>query len=207
MEITWYGQSCFRLRSRGLAVVTDPYGSEGGLKLPRLTASVVTVSCDQPEHNNAQAIKGSPFVIRAPGEYEIEGIFVIGVATAEASRAKNAAYLIEFEDLTICHLGALDHVLSQEQAEQLNDIDILLVPVGGRSNLTSGKAVDVVGLLEPKIIIPMHYKIPGLAIQLDGANRFLKELGVEAGDKLDTLTVTKGQLPEESRVILLEPKQ
>jgi L-ascorbate metabolism protein UlaG (beta-lactamase superfamily) len=101
----------------------------------------------------------------------------------------------------------LDHVLSQEQAEQLNDIDILLVPVGGRSNLTSGKAVDVVGLLEPKIIIPMHYKIPGLAIQLDGANRFLKELGVEAGDKLDTLTVTKGQLPEESRVILLEPKQ
>ncbi len=207
MEIVWYGQSCFRLRSRSLAVVTDPYGLDAGLKLPRLTASVITTSCDRPEHNYVQAVKGTPFVIRGPGEYEIEGIFVIGVATGEAAQNKNTAYLIEFEDLTICHLGALDRVLNQEQVEQLNAIDILLVPVGGRSTLTSGKAVDVVGLLEPKIVIPMHYKIPGLTTPLDSATRFLKELGVESVEKVDSLAVTKGQLPEETRVVLLEPKQ
>jgi L-ascorbate metabolism protein UlaG (beta-lactamase superfamily) len=213
MEIAWYGQSCFRLRSRGLAVVTDPYGAESGLRLPRLTATVVTVSQAQADHNNAQAVKGSPFVISGPGEYEIEGIFVIGVATSVETHQQNGdpltntAYLIEFEDLTICHLGGLVRTLSQEQAEQLNEVDVLLLPVGGHSTLSSSQAAEVVGLLEPRIVIPMHFRIPGLSVQLDDVSRFLKELGAEAVERLESLTVSKGQLPDESRVVLLEPKQ
>ena len=212
MEITWYGQSCFRLRSRGLSVVTDPYGPSTGLKLPRLTATVVTVSHEHEDHNNVEAVKGSPFVISGPGEYEVDGIFVIGVATWHDDKGgrelgRNTAYLIEFEDLTICHLGDLGHVLSQEQVEQLSNIDVLMVPVGGRSTLTGTRAAEVVGLLEPGIVIPMHYRVPGLKAQIETANRFLKEMAVENPERIDTLTVTAGSTPEETRVVLLEPKQ
>jgi len=212
VEITWYGQACFRLRSRGLSVVTDPYSPEIGLKLPRLTATVVTVSHEHDDHNYVDAVKGPPFLISGPGEYEIEGIFVIGVGTYHDAkqgqeRGKNTAYLIEFEGLTICHLGDLGHVLTQEQVEQLNSVDILLVPVGGKYTLNGSKAAEVVGLLEPKIVIPMHYKVPGLEIQIEGVSRFLKELAVEPPSKLEMLTIGRGQLPDETRVVLLEPKQ
>jgi len=212
MEIMWYGQACFRLRSRGLAVVTDPYSPEIGLKLPRLTATIVTVSHQHEDHNYIGAIKGPPFIISGPGEYEIEGIFVIGVGTYHDAkqgqeRGKNTAYLIEFEGLTICHLGDLGHVLTQEQVEQLNSVDILLIPVGGKYTLNGSKAAEVVGLLEPKIVVPMHYKVPGLNVQIEGASRFLKELAVEPPSKLELLTISKSQLPDETRVVLLEPKQ
>lgn len=212
MEITWYGQACFRLRSRGLSVVTDPYSPAIGLKLPRLTAAVVTVSHGHDDHNYVDAVKGPPFLISSPGEYEIEGIFVIGVGTYHDAkqgqeRGKNTAYLIEFEGLTICHLGDLGHVLTQEQVEQLNSVDILLIPVGGKYTLNGSKAAEVVGLLEPKIVIPMHYKVPGLEVQIEGVSRFLKELAVEPPSKLEMLTITRSQLPDETRVVLLEPKQ
>ena len=212
MEIMWYGQACFRLRSRGLAVVTDPYSPEIGLKLPRLTATIVTVSHQHEDHNYIGAIKGPPFIISGPGEYEIEGIFVIGVGTYHDAkqgqeRGKNTAYLIEFEGLTICHLGDLGHVLTQEQVEQLNSVDILLIPVGGKYTLNGSKAAEVVGLLEPKVVIPMHYKVPALNVQIEGVSRFLKELAVEPPSKLELLTISKSQLPDETRVVLLEPKQ
>ena len=212
MEITWYGQSCFRLRSRGLSVVTDPYGPSTGLRLPRLTATIVTVSHEHEDHNNVDAVRGSPFVINGPGEYEIEGIFVIGVSTWHDDKGgrdlgRNTAYLIEFEDLTICHLGDLGHVLTQEQVEQLSNIDVLLVPVGGRSTLTGTRAAEVVGLLEPRIVVPMHYKVAGLKAQIETANRFLKEMAVENPERMDALTVTAGSTGEETRIVLLEPKQ
>ncbi|HHX42784.1 MAG TPA: MBL fold metallo-hydrolase [Chloroflexi bacterium] len=212
MEITWYGQSCFRLRGRGVSVVTDPYSPSMGLKLPRLTSTIVTVSHDHEDHNNVDAVKGSPFVISGPGEYEVEGVFVIGVSTWHDDRGgrelgRNTAYLIELEDLTICHLGDLGHVLSQEQVEQLGHIDVLLVPVGGRSTLTGTRAAEVVGLLEPTIVIPMHYKVRGLKAQIETANRFLREMAVEEPERLETLTITASSLPEETRVVLLEPKQ
>jgi len=212
MEITWYGQACFRLRGRGVSVVTDPYSPDLGIKLPRLTATVVTVSHDHKDHNNAQAVKGSPFVISGPGEYEVEGIFVIGVSTFHDAKkgeelGRNTTYLIEFEDLTICHLGDLGHVPDQEQIEQMNSVDILLIPVGGHTTLTASKAAEVIGLLEPKVVIPMHYQIPGLNVQLNSVSRFLKEMAVEAPEKQDSLTITKTQLPEETRIVILEPKQ
>jgi len=212
MEITWYGQSCFRLRDRGCTIVTDPYSPEIGLKLPRLTANIVTISHQHADHNNASAVKGGPFVVAGPGEYEVGGVFVIGVglyhdAKNGAELGKNTAYLIEIDDMIVCHLGDLGHIPNQEQIEQLNSVDILLVPGGGKSTLTYARAAEVVGLLEPSIVIPMHYKVPGLVAPLDTATRFLKEMAVETPEKLDALTITKSGLPEQTRVVLLEPKQ
>lgn len=212
MEITWYGQACFRLRGRRRSVVTDPYGPEIGLTLPRLSATIVTVSHQHTDHNHVKAIRGSPYIVHGPGEYEVGGIFVIGIATYHDAkrgqeRGKNTAYLIEFEDMTICHLGDLGHIPTQEQVEQFNDVDVLLVPVGGRVTLTGTRAAEVVNLLEPRIVIPMHYRVPGLKASIESASRFLREMAVETPEKLESLRISKGQLPEQTRVALLEPKQ
>ena len=109
--------------------------------------------------------------------------------------------------MTICHLGDLGHIPSQDQVEQLNDIDVLLVPIGGHVTLTGARAAEVVNILEPRIVIPMHYKVPGLKAKIENASRFLKEMAVETPERLDSLRITKGQLPEQTRVALLEPKQ
>ena len=212
MEITWYGHACFRIRDRGRSVVTDPYPPELGRQLPRLTTSIVTVSHDHPDHSHAKGLRGSPYVISGPGEYEVGGVFVFGIPTFHDDRkgkehGKNTAYLIEFNDMKVCHLGDLGHVLAQEQVEQFDDVDILLVPVGGRATLAGGKAAEVVGILEPSIVIPMHYRVSGLNAKVETASRFLREMGVEDPETLDMLKISKSQLPAQTRVVLLKPSE
>jgi len=211
MEITWYGHSCFRLRGREGTVVTDPFDKAVGYSLPRITADIVTISHDHPGHNNAEAVKGDPYVITAPGEYEIRGIFVFGIRTFHdrrqgRDRGANVAYLIEMEDLTVCHLGDLGHVLTQSQAEAMSEVDVLLIPVGGTSTLNAAAAVEVINLIEPRLVIPMHYRMPGVKMKLDPVDKFLAEMGVKASAPEESLKVTAGALPEETRVALLEPK-
>ena len=221
MDINWYGQACFRLRGRGVAVVTDPYNPELGNPLPRLSASIVTVSHHDESEVLVKGLRGGPYVISGPGEYEVGGTFVFGVATsggegsplARDAGKRNTAYVIEIEDVTVCHLGYLDHPLNQEQVEQLNDIDVLLLPVGGRSVLTGGKAAEVVGLLEPKMVVPMLYKVPGMKVNLETTRRFLNEMGAEAPAPVETLSVTKGKLSvgstpsAETQIVILEPSR
>ncbi len=216
MEITWFGQSCFRLKSRSLTVITDPYGPEIGLKLPRQAATIVTISHNHDDHSCVAAVKSGAFVISGPGEYEVQGIFVLGISSFHDANngqdlGRNTAYRIEFEDLAICHLGDLGHMPNQEQTELLTGVDVLMVPVGGHSTLNPALAAEVVNLLEPRIVIPMRYKVPGLLAQLDSPKRFLSELGAEQPEKLETLIVTRSELgdnpPETARVVLLEVKQ
>ena len=212
MEITWYGQSCFRIRERGCTVLTDPYSPDIGLRVPRLTATIITVSHQHEDHNNTKAVRGSAYVIHGPGEYEVGGVFVIGVPTFHDTkggqeRGKNTAYVIEMGDFRLCHLGDLGHVPSQEQIEQFSDMDVLFVPVGGRSTLTGARAAEVVTLLEPKLVIPMHYKVPQISANLDTAKRFLREMAVDAPEKAESLKIDKRSLGENTQVVLLELKQ
>lgn len=211
MEITWYGHSCFRIRGRGCAAVTDPYDPALGVRLQSLQATLVTISHDHPGHNYDRGVRRSAYVITGPGEYEVGGVFVIGVATYHdtqkgAERGKNTAYLIEIEDVNLCHLGDLGHIPTQEQIEQFNDVDVLFVPVGGRNALSGARAAEVVGLIEPKIVIPMHYKTEGLDTELSTVTRFLSEMGVEPPEVQPALTITKSSLPEETQIVLLEPR-
>ncbi|NLG28544.1 MAG: MBL fold metallo-hydrolase, partial [Chloroflexi bacterium] len=189
-----------------------PYPSELGREIPRLSTSIITVSHDHANHNSVKGFRGSPYVVSGPGEYEVDGVFVFGVATYHdekngQERGKNTAYMIQFEDLTICHLGDLGHAPSQEQLEQLDGIDVLLIPVGGKSALNGAQAAEVVSALEPAIAIPMHYRVPGLNAELESEARFLKEMGVDEPERLATLTLTQKPTSEETRVILLEPTQ
>ncbi len=212
MEIIWYGHSCFRLRSRAATVVTDPYGKGTGYTLPRVRADVVTVSHDDPYHNHNRGISGKPYVVHGPGEYEIKGAFITGIRTycdrkKGAERGFNTVYVIELEDLRVCHLGDLAHPLSQSQIEALSDVDVLLVPVGGKPTLSASQATEVVTLIEPRIIIPMRYKTPLTTIKLDPATKFIKAMAMKVPEPVETLQVRATKTPSEPQVVILGPRQ
>lgn len=220
MEITWYGHSCFRLTERGLAsVVTDPFDDTIGYSTLRLKADVVTVSHEAPGHNNADAVKGEKRIIRGPGEFEIGGVFITGVATRRAASAQeskkkapekaveNTLYLFNFNGLNVAHLGDLNYVPTQQQIESLGAVDVLLVPVGGGGALTASQAAEMVSLLEPSVVVPMHYKTPEVDVKLESLNKFLKEMGLSGIKPLDSLKLGHSDLPDETRVVVLDYKR
>ena len=216
MEITWYGLSCFRIREGGITVLCDPYDKTIGLNLPKVRADIVTVSHEKPGHSAVDRVQGEPKIISGPGEYEVKNVFVTGLATYHRKQTgkpleRNVAYFFEFGDLTIGHLGDIGEVPSQSEIEELNigDIDVLMVPVGGGDTLDPARAVEVVGLFEPRLVIPMHYHQAGLVEtlgqRLEPVEKFLKEFGAATGDAVETFKFSKSGLPEETQVVLLLP--
>ncbi len=212
MEIVWLGHSCFRLRSREAVVLTDPCGPASGYSIGRPTADIVTISHDHPGHNHRNAVAGSPTFINAPGEYEIASVFIVGIPTFHdgskgAVRGKNVAYVIEMDDLRLCHLGDLGHLPTPDQLEEMSGVDVLLVPVGGRSTIDGAQAAEVVSILEPRVVIPMHYQTPAATATLDSLQRFLKEMGLAAAETVPKLSLTRGSLPHETQVTVLDYKR
>jgi L-ascorbate metabolism protein UlaG (beta-lactamase superfamily) len=213
MEVTWYGQTCFRLSERGLAtVVTDPYPPDVGLTFPRPRADVVTVSCDDPQCRYTSGVRGPFKLFDGPGEYEVGGVFITGIATFAdgkrgASRGLNTVFTFDFGGLTVCHLGRLGHVPTQSQVENLGTVNILLVPVGSGGSLSPARASEVISLFEPSLVVPMYYKVRGLKVSLGTLGRFLKEMGLGKVDGQQVLKVSRTSLSEETRVVVLEPKQ
>jgi L-ascorbate metabolism protein UlaG (beta-lactamase superfamily) len=218
MEITWYGHSCFRLRERDATVVTDPFDKSLGYELPRIRADIVTVSHDHPNHNCAKAIKGEFKVIDGPGEYEIKSVFITGISTYPSQRRRkgtkeedegderNVIFVFESDGLTICHLGDLAQVPTQTQVEALSNVDVLMVPVGGSTSLNAAQAAEIISLIEPYIVIPMHYKTSAISLKLDGVEKFLKEMGAPRIEPMDALRVTRSSLPQETQVVVLNNK-
>jgi len=209
MEIIWLGHSCFKLRDKQAMLITDPFSPDLGYSLGKQSADVVTISHQHPGHSFAQGIDGNPKVVTGPGEYEISNTLIIGVPTFHDNekgikRGKNTVYLIEMNEVSICHLGDLGHVLADEQVEELGNVDVLLLPVGGVSTINAPVATEIVRQLEPKIVIPMHYKTPAINCDLEPVDRFLKEIGVHDINPQAKLSITKSNLPLSMQVILLE---
>jgi L-ascorbate metabolism protein UlaG (beta-lactamase superfamily) len=209
MEITWLGHSCFKIRGKQTTIITDPYSPDLGYSLGKLNASIVTVSHQHPEHSFTAGVGGDPRAITGPGEYEISNVLVIGVATFHDEdrgkiRGANTAYLIEIDEISVCHLGDLGHVLTDEQVEELGNVDVLLVPVGGVSTIDSQVAAEIVRQLEPKAVVPMHYKTPALSRKLEPVEAFLKEMGADNITPQAKLSLTKSSLPISPQVFLLE---
>ena len=211
MEITWYGHSCFRLTERSMAtVVTDPYDHTSiGYDSLRLKADIVTVSHDASGHNNTKAVRGTSHVITGPGEFEIGGVFITGVQTNGQSKKnegelRNTLYVFDFDGITIAHLGDLKKVPSQTEIEALGAVNVALVPVGGGGGLNAAKAAEVISLLEPNIVIPMHYATKDVNLKLDSLDKFLKEMGLSALPPEPSLKVIRSGLPEETHVVVLE---
>ena len=212
MEITWYGHSCFRLVERGMAsVVIDPYNYKAiGYSPLKLRADIVAVSHDASGHNYLSAVKGKYHLINGPGEYEIGGVFVTAVQTNRRSQtdvgSRNTLFVFDFNGVTVAHLGNLQRVPSQTKIEALGDVNVALVPVGGGGGLNASKAAEVVSLLEPGIVIPMHYQTPDRKVDLETVDKFLKEMGVGTLESQPTLKITKSNIPTETRVVLLDRK-
>ena len=211
MEITWYGLSCFRLTERGMAtVVTDPYDSQVvGYEPLKLRADIVTVSHGAPGHNFTGGVKGVSHFITGPGEFEIGGVFVTGIQTnavnkANADQPRNTLYTFDYEGVTIAHLGDLRRVPTQTEVEALGTVQIALVPVGGGGGLNAAKAAEVISLLEPAFVIPMHYATPKCNLKLGQLSKFLKEMGLGTVEAQPSLKVTRTGIPEETRVVVLE---
>ena len=191
-------------------MVTDPYPPAIGLKLSRLDADLVTVSHEHDNHNYTQVVRDA-YEIRGPGEYEVAGVSVIGVPTYHdadkgAKRGRNTVYLIEIDGVRVVHLGDLGHRLDDAEAEAISSPDVLLVPVGGRTAINAAQAAEVVRQLEPRYVVPMHYAIPGLKLELDPVDRFLKEMGVAVSEPQPKLSVQASAGEYETKVVVLEPK-
>jgi L-ascorbate metabolism protein UlaG (beta-lactamase superfamily) len=214
VDITWLGHACFRLRGRDVAILTDPYeGTDWGYPPLTTSANVVTVSNDHPHHAGLSAIEGEPRVLRGPGEYEIGGALIWGVRTSRPADgngqagSKNTAFVIQLEELTVCHLGDLAaSPLTAEELTRIKDSDVLLVPVGGHCTINAAQAAEVVAQIEPKLIVPMHYATEETrgSVALDDIERFCRELGASEASPRARLNVTPTSLPSEPTVVLLE---
>jgi len=208
MEITWLGYSCFRLKGKQTTVVTDPFPPDLGYSLGKPTADIVTVSHQHPGHSYVQGIGGEPKILTGPGEYEISGVMTLGIQTYHDSEhgtqlGKNIIFVFEIDELVVCHLGDLGHTLTTEQIAKIDASDILLVPVGGVSTIDAAHAAEIVRRVEPKIVIPMHYKTLVLKRELAPVDRFLKEMGVKEAVPQPKLVVNKNSLPLTLQVVVL----
>lgn len=219
MDILPLGLSAFKLKGKKVSVVCDPYDpTMTGLKFPKHTsAAIVTISHTHPDHNNSEIVEnpegGEKVIFAGPGEYEAQGVEVIGIATFHdgkngAERGSNIVYQITIDGVHIVHCGDLGHTLTDEQAEHIEACDVLLVPVGGVYSLDAKEAAKVVAQIEPSIVVPMHYQQPGLDPKVFGTlapvSQFLKEMGQENIAAQSKLTITKDKLPAELQVMVLE---
>jgi len=216
MEITWYGHSCFRLTERNMAtVVTDPFDNKStGYDVLKLKSDIVTVSHEAPGHSNIDAVKGASHVIDGAGEFEIGGVFITGVQTdsgvsgkkkgKDDSSTRNTVYVFDYDGITVAHLGDLNQTPAQSEIESLGTINVALVPVGGGKGLNAAKAAEIISLIEPNIVIPMHYSTPDAKVSLESLNKFLKEMGLSKPETQPSLKVTRSGLPDETHVVVLE---
>jgi len=216
MEISWYGQSCFKVEGEKAVLVFDPYSEGIGFKIPNLSADVVLVTHNHPDHNNAEAIAGrtqkKPYLISGPGEYEINDVYIFGISSFHdksqgKERGLNTIYVANIDGIKICHLGDLGTELSSEDLEKIGDVDILFVPVGGVYTISAEEALSVINQIEPKVVIPMHYKIAGLKIELDDLTGFAGQVNISDADGKEVFKVSKSQLPvEEREIVILKPQ-
>lgn len=211
MQITWLGQACFKIQTKEVIIIIDPYEDKIGFKMPSLKADILLSTHNHYDHNNLKRISGKPFIINGSGEYEVKNVFIYGVRAFHdkeegKKRGEVTMYLLKLENMTVAHLSDIgQNSLTESQQEVIEDADILMLPVGGVYTVNAKEAVGLVNQIEPKIVIPMHYKISKLKEPLEPVDKFLKEIGVKNGQTEEKLKISKKDLPsEETKVIVLE---
>lgn len=217
LQINYLGHSCFSLKGKEGIVITDPFDAMVGLPTPKVSADMVTVSHQHPDHNAWQKIsptvrRTKPFIVDAPGEYEVAGISVFGYptfhdATQGGERGNNIIYAIHLEGLVIVHLGDLGHELDEKMLEHLEKVDVLLIPVGGKFTIDAKTAVKVIQQIEPTYVIPMHYKTPQhdekTFAELQTVEDFMKAYGVTK-EPVASLTISPASMPEETELVVMK---
>lgn len=211
-KIMWAGQSCFQIsvsnsKDSSADIVIDSFDDSLGLKAPNFSADILLATKDDKEHKNVKGVKGEPFLIDGPGEYEIKTVFIQGIPSFQDEKGEkinNTIYIIEAEEMRFCHLGDLTQKqLTDEQLEKIGRVDVLMIPVGGDSTISSVEAQKIVGQIEPKIVIPMHYEIPKLKTKLDPVEKFLKAMGKQSVVPQDKFLAKESTMPKEGMEIVV----
>lgn len=205
MEITWLGRNCFRIKGREGVVITDPCPPSSGYKLGKPAADVVTLSNrSEAGYSSLESVAGEPVVLDAPGEYEIGGVLVEGLATRRADNSRNVVFVCELDGIRVGHLGLLATAPATDMLEQLK-VDILLLPVGGGNALGGRAAQDVMTAIDPKIAIPMNFKTDLEKMELEPLERFIKETGAKSEPQA-RLQISRSGLPGDLSVAVLQPR-
>lgn len=215
MNIQYYGDFCFKISTKpagratdDIIIWTDPLQKGSGLRSPQGQVDIVFLSHSKEKEEGL--FKEETVVLDTPGEYAIKGISALGLrAFADAvdgsERGQNTIFVFESEDIHLCYLGSLGHDLSPEILEKLSDIDILFIPIGGSDTIDMKIAVELVHKIEPKVVIPMHYKIPGLTLPLDSEKAFCESLGNCSAQPINKLNIKRKDIEEKKmEIILLE---
>ncbi len=217
MQIIWKGHSCFqvlvaRAKQEQVKIVIDPYDESVGFRVPAMEADILLITHDHKDHSNAKAVKGDPFLISNPGEYEVKGVFIRGISsfhddTNGDARGHNTIYTVEAEDIRICHLGDLGQKeLTPRQLEEIGNVHIACVPVGGEYTIGPQEASKIVRQIDPRIVIPMHYALAKNPLKLGGVEEFLKAMGVRQSEPQAKLIVKAKDLEgEDTQVVVLTP--
>jgi L-ascorbate metabolism protein UlaG (beta-lactamase superfamily) len=212
-KVRWHGHACFEVSSAGVTVVTDPHdGLSLGLPAPKASADAVLISHDHFDHANGSRLVSKPdaAVVKGPGVHEVKGVEVKGVASFHddsggSKRGPNTIYVFELDGIRFCHLGDLGHPLTPSQVAEVGKVDVLFVPVGGVFTVDADAAWRVVEQLKPRLVVPMHFKVPGLKLGIAGVEPFLK--GRPNVKRLDAseLEVSREGLPAETTIVVLTP--
>jgi L-ascorbate metabolism protein UlaG (beta-lactamase superfamily) len=206
MQIQYFGLSSFKITTKEATIITDPFHKDSGLTPPRGAADILVLAQKNSKlYSAVSGISGEHFDITDPGEYDIKGVTVTGIPLKQEEKYITI-FLIESEDMRILNLTHIKEFnLTENELEELGEIDILILPVGGNTVMSASAASKAVNEIEPKIVIPSHYKMPGLIIDVDDLNKFIKEMGGKK-EEMEKLTIKKKDLPEEgTKVVVLEP--
>jgi L-ascorbate metabolism protein UlaG (beta-lactamase superfamily) len=215
MEITYFGLNSIRLRGREATVLIDPYEPKLGLAPVRLNVQVVILTHEDPTHFSMQGLGSDYHLVSGAGEFEIKGVAMHGIQTFHdarhgAERGKNFVYVLDIDDLRVCHLGHLGHPLDEGQLDAIGSkIDVLCVPVGGGSHIGSAQATEIVNQIEPKLVVPISYKLPGLTLlaqDLEPVDKFAKEMGATDLTPQPKLQLSLSPSAEETKLVILEPR-
>ena len=215
MIIHWHGQSFFTINTKNktgekIVLAIDPFAQSSGLRPPKKKADILLISHSHKDHSNKQIITGNPFVIQSPGEYEKEDIFIYGIQAFHdqkqgKERGQVVVYKILAEGMHLCHLGDFGQKeLSADQIEKIGEVDVLMIPVGSEKSLNAKGAARVIAQIEPRLVVPMHYKIKGSPGDLEGVDKFLKAMGAEKTKPEPQLKIRRNDPPgEETRIVVL----
>lgn len=204
MHISWLGHAAFKITTKDTTIAIDPFDGIG-LRMSSFNANLLLMTNASKEHSNQKAIRGKPFVVTGPGEYEVHGVFVYGVAEDNRQKDPMTLYMLEVDGVKVAHLGAIKQTnLKENQLDIISDVDVLLIPVGNPDSLTPEQAAKLIAQIEPRIVVPMSYKVTGLKKKSGTLDAFLNEMGVTKPQKIDKLKITQKDLPqEETQFIIL----
>lgn len=213
MNIQYYGHSCFKLTTKpagrgqdDVIVFFDPFDKRVGIRPPQGQADVALVSHNHYDHNNTDALKGEPVVIDIPGEYSVKGVNIVGIQTIHGPSedpVPNIVFMVDSEDLRVCHLGDLGTELTEKQLDEISTVDVLMIPIGGKHTMDSKEAIELIRKIEPKIVIPMHYKMEGYTIDIDDEKTFCAEVGNCPAGKVSKLNLKKKEIETKSMEVIL----